>query len=224
MNLITLIYKLRENMKKIVSLVSSLLFLSIVSVKAEMGIGISGALHMIDGSGSETTRTSGQVNNGSHDEVAEVPEIFIETFDDSGLTFGISYIPTRDMGSKSRSDTNSEGDTGTYKAKAELDNVIKFYSDIPTGYGSTYVHLGIQHVTLTTLESLNSGAEYPNRDLLGATVGFGTKGDIPYGNNLYYKGEFTYTNFESYEATGAGNKVVADLEDYAIRASIGYKF
>ena len=211
-------------MKKLVSLLSSLLFLTIVSAKAEMGIGISGALHMIDGDGEETTRTSGEVNKGSHDEMAEVPEIFIETFDDSGLAFGISYIPTRDMGSKSRTDSNSEGDSGTYKAQAELDNVIKFYADLPTGYGSTYVHLGIQHVTLTTLESLNSGAEYPNRDLLGATVGFGTKGDIPYGNNLYYKGEFTYTNFESYEATGAGNKVVADLEDYAIRASIGYKF
>ena len=224
MNLLTLIYKLRENMKKLVSLVSSLLFLTIVSAKAEMGIGISGALHMIDGEGEETTRTSGQVNKGSHDEIAEVPEIFIETFDDSGLAFGLSYIPTRDMGSKSRTDSNSEGDSGTYTAKAELDNVIKLYADLPTGYGSTYVHLGIQHVTLTTLESLNSGATYPNRDLLGATVGFGTKGDLPYGSNLYYKGEFTYTNFESYEATGAGNKVVADLEDYAVRASIGYKF
>ena len=57
-------------------------------------------------------------------------EIFIETFDDSGLAFGISYIPTRDMGSKSRSDTNSEGDTGTYKAAAELDNVVQIYTDV----------------------------------------------------------------------------------------------
>ena len=179
---------------------------------------------MIDGSGEETTRTSGQVNKGSHDEIAEVPELFVEAIGDDGLTFGVSYIPTRDMGSKSRSDTNSEGDTGTYKAAAELDNVFKFYADIPTGYASTYVHVGVQHVTLATLESLNSGASYPNKDLLGATVGFGTKGDLPFGNNLYYKGEVTYTNFESYEADGAGNKVTADLEDYAARIAIGYKF
>jgi len=211
-------------MRKLVTLLSSLLFLTIVSAKAEMGIGIAGALHMIDGSGEETTRTSGQVNKGSHDEIAEVPELFIEAIGDDGLTFGVSYIPTRDMGSKSRSDTNSEGDTGTYKAAAELDNVFKFYADIPTGYASTYVHVGVQHVTLATLESLNSGASYPNKDLLGATVGFGTKGDLPFGNNLYYKGEVTYTNFESYEADGAGNKVTADLEDYAARIAIGYKF
>ena len=166
-------------MRKLVTLLSSLLFLTIVSAKAEMGIGIAGALHMIDGSGEETTRTSGEVNKGSHDEIAEVPELFIEAIGDDGLTFGVSYIPTRDMGSKSRSDTNSEGDTGTYKAAAELDNVFKFYADIPTGYASTYVHVGVQHVTLATLESLNSGASYPNKDLLGATVGFGTKGDLP---------------------------------------------
>jgi len=214
-------------MKKLITSISSLLFLTLVSAKAEMGIGISGAMHLIDGTGSETTRTSNQVNNGSHDETATVPELFIEAIGDNGLAFGISYIPTRDMGSKSRSDTNSDGDTGTYKAKAELDNVIKFYTDIPAGSiagYSTYVHLGIQHVTLTTLESLNSGATYPNKDLLGATVGLGTKGDLPFGNNLYYKGEVTYTNFETYEANGAGNKVSADLEDYAARLSIGYKF
>ena len=214
-------------MKKLITSISSLLFLTLVSAKAEMGIGISGAMHLIDGTGSETTRTSNQVNNGSHDETATVPELFIEAIGDNGLAFGISYIPTRDMGSKSRSDTNSDGDTGTYKAKAELDNVIKFYTDIPAGSIAgypTYVHFGIQHVTLTTLESLNSGATYPNKDLLGATVGLGTKGDLPFGNNLYYKGEVTYTNFETYEADGAGNKVSADLEDYAARLSIGYKF
>ena len=214
-------------MKKLIASISSLLFLTLVSAKAEMGIGISGAMHLIDGTGSETTRTSNEVNSGSHDETATVPEVFIEAINDNGLAVGISYIPTRDMGSKSRSDTNAEGDTGTYKAKAELDNVIKFYTDIPAGSiagYSTYVHLGIQHVTLTTLESLNSGATYPNKDLLGATVGLGTKGDLPFGNNLYYKGEVTYTNFETYEADGAGNKVSADLEDYAARLSIGYKF
>ena len=215
-------------MKKIVTLISSLFFLTIVSAKAEIGIGISGALHMIEGSGTETTRTSGQKNNGSHDETATVPEVFIEAIADDGLALGVSYIPTRDMGSKSRSDTNSEGDTGTYKAAAELDNVLKIYADIPAGsIGGfpTYVHLGVQHVTLTTLESLNSGETYPNKDLLGATVGLGTKGDIPYGNNLYYKGEVTYTNFETYTGNGtAGNKVEAELEDFAARLSIGYKF
>ena len=214
-------------MKKLVAIVCSLFLLTTISAKAEMGIGISGAFHMLEGDGTEITRSSNEKNNGTHSEDALVPELFIEMIGDNGSALGISYIPTRDMGSKSRSDTNSEGDTGTYKAAAELDNVLKIYGDIPMGdiYGSTgYLHVGIQHVEVVTLESLNSGASYPNKNVFGYTVGFGAKGDLAYGNNLYYKGELTYTNFEAYEGDGAGNKVNADLEDIAARLPIGYKF
>ena len=214
-------------MKKLVAIVCSLFLLTTISAKAEMGIGISGAFHMLDADGHEITRSSNEKNTGGHSEDALVPELFIEMIGDNGSALGISYIPTRDMGSKSRSDTNSEGDTGTYKAAAELDNVLKIYGDIPMGdfYGSTgYLHVGIQHVEVVTLESLNSGASYPNKNVFGYTVGFGAKGDLAYGNNLYYKGELTYTNFEAYEGDGAGNKVNADLEDIAARLSIGYKF
>ena len=155
-------------MKKILTTIISSLFLMTISAKADIGIGISGAMHMIEGSGSETTRQSNQVNNGDHDETAEVLEIFVEAIDESGLAFGLAYIPTRDMGSKSRTDSNSEGDSGTYTAKAELDNVFKLYADIPTGNqllgGDVYVHLGVQHVTVSTLESLNSGETYQNKD------------------------------------------------------------
>ena len=215
-------------MKKLFSIISLLFFITSFSAKAEMGIGITAAAHMFDGSGTETTRTSGQVNNGSLDETVLIPEIFVEAISDSGLTVGMSYVPVRELGAKSRTDSNSEGDSGTYKADAELSNVFQFYTDIPTGaIGSFPIHtkLGFQRVTVDTLESLNSGSSYPNRDLLGLTVGLGTKGDLPYGNNLYYKGEFTYTKFETYEATSdASNKVVADLDDYAAKFSIGYKF
>ena len=175
---------------------------------------------------SKLIRSSGEKNSGSHSENVIVPELFIEG-GGSNFILGLSYIPTRDLGSKSRSDTNSDGDTGTYKAAAELDNVIKIYGDLPLGQvgnSTGYMTLGIQHVEVLTLESLNSGASYPNKNVFGYSVGFGAKGDIPYGNNLYYKGELTYTNFETYDADGAGNRVKADLEDTALRLSLGYKF
>ena len=41
---------------------------------------------------------------------------------------------------------------------------------------------------------------------------------------MYYKGEVTYTNFEQYKATDMGNTIEADLDDYAAKFSIGYKF
>ena len=48
-----------------------------------------------------------------------------------------------------------------------------------------------------------------------------------YGNNLYYKAEATYTSFEDYEAdseSSTGNRVEAELEDIALKFSIGYKY
>ena len=213
-------------MKKLLSIVSSLILVSTITAKAEIGMGISGAFVSLDGDGSETTRTSGQVNKGSHSEDVAVPEVFIELIGDTGGALGLSYIPTRDLGSKSRSDTNTEGDTGTYKAAAELDNVLKLYGDMPLGSiagGTSYLSVGVQHVELVTLESLNSGATYPNKNLFGYSIGLGLKGDLPYGS-LYYKGEVTYTDFETYEADGAGNKVSADLDATTARLSIGYKF
>ena len=216
-------------MKKIITILLSFSFLSFQSVKAEVGVGITGAFHMLDASGTETTRTSGETNDGSHSEDVVIPELFIENISDNGVTAGISYIPTRALGSKSRSDTNSGGDTGTYKAEAELDNVFQFYLDIPTpmspgGY-DIYVKAGIQHATIVTLESLNSGSTYPNEDVFGYTIGFGTKGDLV--NNLYYKAEAVYTDFGEYKANdeaGTGNKVEADLDAISAKFSIGYKF
>ena len=216
-------------MKKFVTILLSFLFLSFNSVKADFGMGLTGAIHMFDVSGTETTRQSAEKNTGSHSDEAMVPELFFETLNDEGFAVGLSYIPTREMGSKSRSDTNTAGDTGTYTAKAELDNVIQFYADIPTpasvmGY-DIYAKVGIQHATIVTLESLNSGSTYPDEDVLGMTVGFGTRGDL--GGNLYYKAEATYTDFEDYAAdstSSPANKVEAELEDIAVKFSIGYKF
>ena len=216
-------------MKKIITILTPLFFLVTVVAKAEVGVGVTGALHSIDASGTETTRTSLEKNTGSHTEEVLVPEIFVEAIADNGFTLGISYIPTREMGSKSRTDTNSDGDTGTYTAKAELANVGQIYVDVPLpidlGY-PIYAKLGAQHVTLKTLESLNSGTTYPDKDLLGLTIGLGTRGDLPYGDSLYYKFEVTYTDFETYSETGGstGNQLEADFDDTAAKFSVGYKF
>ncbi len=220
-------------MKKIITVLLSFLFISFQAVKADFGMGITGAAHFFDVTGTETTRTSLQKNSGSHDELAVVPELFIEAHTDNGGAIGLSYIPTREMGSKSRTDSSdgTGSESGTYKAEAELDNVIQIYADIPTSFSvsgfSLYGKVGIQHATITTLESLNSGSTYPDADVLGYTIGIGTKGDLAFGNNMYYKAEATYTDFEEYSASdeaGTGNKVEADLEDIALKFSVGYKF
>jgi len=214
-------------MKRFITILLSFLFISFQSVKAEVGFGLTGAYHMLDADGTEITRNSGQRNAGNHSEDVLVPEVFLETIN-GDLAMGLSYIPTRDMGSKSRSDTNGEGDTGSYKAAAELDNVVQFYVDYSFAEAlgaSIYSKIGVQHATLVTLESLNSGSTYPNEDLYGLTLGLGAKGDLA--GNIYYKTEVAYTDFQDYseqDTAGTGNKVEADLTDIAVRLSLGYKF
>ena len=215
-------------MKKTITILLSFLFISFQSVKADLAMGITGAVHIFDAEGTETVRTSGNKVSGDHTEETLVPELFIEGVDDSGFALGISYIPTRTVGSKSRSDSNSDGDTGTYRAEAELENVVQLYFDFPLNeVRGLPIHgkVAVQHVTLKTLESLNSGSTYPDADLLGLTLGLGTKGDLQ--NNFYYKAEATYTNFEQYAADSTSvpaNNVEADIQDFALKFSIGRKF
>lgn len=214
-------------MKKFITILTPLFLLLTVSAKAEIGIGITGAIHSIDASGTETTRQNSEKNTGSHTNEITVPEFFVESIADNGWTIGLSYIPTRSMGSKSRTDTNAAADTGTYKAEAELENVVQLYTDIPVPIGiPVHVKLGFQHITLATLESLNSGTTYPDANLMGITVGLGTKGAIPYASdNMYFKAEVTYTEFDSYSAIAStDNKLEADLDSTAAKLSIGYKF
>ena len=216
-------------MRKNIAIFLSFIFISITSVKAETMVGITGAYHMFDVEGSETTRSSAQVNNGKHSDEALVPELFIETEED-GIAIGLSYVPTKTLGSKSRSDSNSDGDTGTYKAEADLSDDIQVYVDYTVSQiaaADIYLKGGLSVATVETLESLNSGSTYPDEDVYGFTIGLGAKGALPYGNNLFYKADLTYTDFTDYAANdeaGTGNKVEADLEDTAVKFSIGYKF
>ena len=163
-------------MKKIIAILTPLFLLASITAKADVGMGITGAFHSFDASGTETTRDSNQKNDGSHTHDVLVPELFVEAINES-LTLGLSYIPVRELGSKSRTDaespSDSDSDDGTYTAKAELENVIQLYADIPLGSYPFYVKLGMQHVTLSTLESLNSGTTYPDADLMGYTYGLG---------------------------------------------------
>ena len=217
-------------MKKLTTIVLSFIFLTFQTAKADVAVGITGAVHMFDATGTETARQSAEKNSGSHSENTIVPELFIESTGEAGYTIGLAYIPTRSVGSKSRSDTNSEGDTGTYKAEAELDNLIQIYVDVPIteAYGGTvYGKVGVQNATIATLESLNSGSTYPNQDVLGLTLGVGLKGDLAYNDRMFYKADLTYTNFEDYSAdsnSNPANRVEADLEDIALKFSVGYRF
>ena len=72
-------------MKKI--LLGSLIFLfASANAFAGVNIGISGAFTMLDTTGTETTKSSSEKNNGSKDETVIVPSLFIEMQAENGVT------------------------------------------------------------------------------------------------------------------------------------------
>ena len=216
-------------MRKFYAIVVASLLTFTANSFAEVGMGITANYAMTSTSGTETLRDSNKLSTTTHDEDVTIPEIFIEFIGDQGA-FGLAYVPVTELGSKSRTDTNSEGSSGTYEGKAEISDHITVYADwnLSEYMGSTiYVTGGVSRATLVTLESITTGgSNYGDENVFGYTVGLGAKGDLPFGNGLYYKASANYTEYDSYEdsASTNNNKITADTEVTSFKGSIGYKF
>lgn len=217
-------------MKKLTTIaIATALSLFSFASYAEYAIGISANFATVDTSGSETLRDSSKISKAEVSEDVVIPEIFIESRQDWG-SLGLAYVPTQDIGAKSRSDTKDANggdgeDTGTYKADAEVSEHFMAYLNlnIAEGAGHTlYAIGGVSMAEISTNESLNSGSSYEDQDVLGYTLGAGVTADI--GSNMFYKIEGTYTEYESYEKSSNNNKIVADTEVTSGKISVGYKF
>ncbi len=209
--------------KLLVILTTAILSLSIsTSSNADnVAAGITVNFSELETSGSETLRDSGQVTTTSVTEDVVLPEAFIELQMDNGAAVGVSYIPVQELGSKSRTDTDIA--TATNKAAAELDDLFTLYLDFPV-YDNLYIKGGVTHTTIVTTENLGTGSSYEDQDVFGYTVGLGYKGDLPYGDGMFFKAEALFTEFDSYNDVSANNKVTADTEAISLKASVGYRF
>ena len=185
-------------MKKIVTILLSFLFISFQSVKAEVGIGLTGAFHMLEADGTETEGTAADTSTRtkSFEEAFYGADLFVEVVGDNGFTLGLSYVPVDiEIGSGSRTDTavataagGAENDTGTRKASADVSDLITLYTNLPMGSNGWYALLGGHLATVTTSETLPNSS-YGNEDIYGYQVGFGMRS----GNR---KIELSYSDFE----------------------------
>ena len=213
-------------MKKIITIALAIFFSISNLAYAEMRYGISGALKMIEASGSETE--GGEKNSGSADNVVIIPSVFVE-FDAGNFSVGLDYIPLdADVSSKTKSRTDTETSvSGTLKAtstsrtnsaQAELTDHITLYANY--NLGNYFLKGGIAQVTINTAESLATGSAYGTVDVNGLLVGIGT-GD---GNHRF---EVVYTDYEDISINSSvtrtdvstANKIEADLDTLALKYS-----
>ena len=211
-------------MKKLNILVATLMFTFFTSVKAEVqfGFGLIAGQTSVDGTETECTAADTSDRSASFDEVFVGGDIFVEMIQDSGLTYGLSYVPLDiEIGSGSRVDSDgddaAENDDGTRTASADLSDLITVYANVPVGGNGFYGLVGAHMVTVKTSETLNESS-YGNEDIFGYQLGFGQRS-----GNL--KLEVAYSDFEdiSLSSSGGGtNSISADADALTLRMSYGF--
>ena len=211
-------------MKNILKIIAAgLMVITFTSAKADIQIGVGLMYGQVSTSGTETEGTAADTSNRakSLEETFAGADIFAETVSDSGLTFGISYIPFDvELGSGSRTDTNTaadiaaEADTGTRKAEANLTYFFTLYTNVPMGSGGLYALLGGHLATVETVETLPN-ATYGNESIYGAQICLGFRN-----GNLKY--EASYSDFGDIDVSSDNNKVTADADSMQFRISYGF--
>ena len=202
--------------KTFLSIISALFIASSVNA-ADLTFGVSAAYTKIDGSGTETARESGEVNNGDANNNVAIGSIFVEN-NFGNFSLGIDFIPfTADVSNKvkSRSDTNSEGDTGTYTAQAEISKHLTIYALYPFSNGA-FVKAGVARVDVETKENLNSGSTYGDATVYGGQIGLGYSKDN-------WRLALEYTDYQTISLTSDANNIVkADLDTTALKLSYNF--
>ena len=211
-------------MKKLFALISTILFLTSVSVKADVQFGFGLMTGQVSTDGTESEGTAADTSNRSKslDEIFIGGDLFMEFVADSGMTYGISYVPVDvELGSGGRTDVNgsdaAENDDGTRTASADVSDLMTLYTNIPVGDNGWYGLLGYHFATIETSETLNESS-YPDEDITGYQIGLGQRIDK-------FKYELSYSDFEdiNISSTGGGtNSVSADADALTFRISFGF--
>lgn len=211
-------------MKKLFALISTILFLTSVSVKADVQFGFGLMTGQVSTDGTESEGTAADTSNRSKslDELFIGGDLFMEFVADSGMTYGISYVPVDvELGSGERTDVNgsdaAENDDGTRTASADVSDLMTLYTNIPVGDNGWYGLLGYHFATIETSETLNESS-YPDEDITGYQIGLGQRIDK-------FKYELSYSDFEdiNISSTGGGtNSVSADADAITFRISFGF--
>tara|TARA_B100000963_G_C22612813_1_gene665754 strand:- start:1204 stop:1827 length:624 start_codon:yes stop_codon:yes gene_type:complete len=200
-------------------ILSALLLIWATPSKAEMSYGVGLIIGQVDSDGTETEGTAADTStrSASFEEAFAGVDLFAE-YDFGGYTVGLQYIPIdKDVGDGSRTDSNSEGDSGTRTASATVEDMIGIYTNVPFGADGLYGLLAYNQASVVTSESLNASS-YGNKDIDGYSVGLGYKGG-PVKYELYY------TDFEDFTITASGgnsNSVAADIDALTFRMSYSF--
>ena len=220
-------------MKKILITILATFALAGVSHAGSFGVGVSGGIIHVEGSGTETT-TAGTVAGGAAntnskdvDAASIIGSVFAEYEFDNGWAIGYEHVPgsaevsdkhTRRSTDEDAAGSGTSGDT-TRTAQAEVDNFNTVYIEAPIG--SAYVRLGFAQVDVNTQETASHGT-YGNVSVDGVNYGIGLKGSL---GGFMTKTSLEHTDFDDFSVTSTtSNKISADLDVTQIKFALVKQF
>ena len=222
-------------MKKLILTIFATIALAGVSHAGSFGIGISGSIAQVEGSGTETTGvgtvTGGAANTNSQDVSAGslLASYFIDYTFDNGWAVGYEMVPgSADVSDKHLRSETAQGVGGvdasgavSRTAKAEVENFNTAYVEMPMG--STFLKLGWSQIDVNTLENtVTDSGTYGNTSVDGITYGFGVKGEL---GSFQTKTSIEHTDFDTINLTSTTvNKVKADLDVTQLKFALVKQF
>jgi hypothetical protein len=201
-----------------------------------VGAVYSGSLYFLEGE--EHLKQSGNISKGDTTETMQIPSLFLEyntgemANSGDGWVWGVDIVPFETkLVEEVRSTTDKIEGSGennpsvTQNIQADLRFHTTLYVETPGKLGGFYGKLGVSTVQLDTNESLGTGSEYANEQLLGVTAGIGIK---RYFGNLYAKIEGTGSKYEKVslhsQQSDAQTTIEVDPSALQVRFAIGVAF
>ena len=196
----------------------------------EFNVGVTGHAGLYAASGNEQIETNGKKSE-SETAVAEFTyaSIFAEAKFDR-FVIGGHFIPDT-VDTASATENKMTKQNGSATATATTQTIKAEFSNMATAYASvyitdnTYFKVGISSMDLETKESLGTGSSYPDADIDGTEVGFGT--NISISDNAFLRLEGVYVEYDgvTLSSTANNNKVtLKGIDGLEGRAALGFTF
>ena len=237
-------------MNKLKTLVASVVVATLsfgAANSIELRAGLTGQSTAYYASVRETLKDSGRKSSEDALAAFSYMSVFGEVAFDSamGISVGIEFSPdsiTIDKadrtifnptgiiaeGNSATALNDAEG--GIQDIQAQVKDLTLVYVGIPVMDSGLTLKAGYHMSTLQTKETLATGSTYKDEDLEGMSIGVYYDGAIS--DNLFYRVEGAYQEFEDIKVTGSEeggtsgsfNTIAAQLGGVAAKASIGFKF
>lgn len=213
-------------MKKIFITTIGFLFIasSAIAQNFSMGVSLQGLYY--DASGKETLKESSKITEKDDTGFAPVASVFIEGEIPSGQTLGLEVVPySAKIADGAMANDDDAETTGTNTVDVNFKNMITLYveNQVDSAVDGSFVKAAVSHVSLETDESLSTGATYGDENIMGLTLGFGAKNDLPNGEGFYkVVGEISHFEGETFTGSTGSTIELDDFQTAAIRFSVGF--